>query len=193
METSKRSKKDIRKEALKRRRDTDAFVKKEQENAFLDAFLSWIFFREIKRVYIYLDYHDELPTGRLIEEMWRHGIRTAVPKVVGKELEFYEITGWEQVSEGYKGILEPNENGRRARWSDALVVLPGAAFTENGDRLGYGGGYYDRFLEREGEHETVGICYDFQVMDSLPTEEHDKAVDFLATPSKITDIRRKRV
>lgn len=82
---------------------------------------------------------------------------------------------WDKVEIGYKGIPEPSE-GEIADDSTALVLMPGLAFDRQGHRIGYGGGFYDRFLSRE-HHPTIALCYDFQVLDHLETEAHDISVD----------------
>ncbi len=77
------------------------------------------------------------------------------------------------------GIPEPVADEPVAEDSTALVLMPGVAFTKSGDRMGYGGGYYDRFLAAQPEHPTVALCYDFQILESLPTEEFDIPVDIV--------------
>ena len=77
------------------------------------------------------------------------------------------------------GIPEPVADEPVADDETALVLMPGVAFTKNGDRMGYGGGYYDRFLADEPNHPTVALCYAFQVMETLPTEEFDIPVDLV--------------
>ena len=82
-------------------------------------------------------------------------------------------------TEGYAGIFEPIADEPVADDPTALVLMPGVAFTEDGKRMGYGGGFYDRFLRSEPEHPTVALCYDFQIMEELPTEEFDVPVDLV--------------
>ena len=57
--------------------------------------------------------------------------------------------------------------------------MPGLAFTDKGDRMGYGGGYYDKFLAGEPNHPTVALCYEFQIVEELPTQDHDIPVDLV--------------
>ena len=77
------------------------------------------------------------------------------------------------------GIPEPVADGPVGDDPTALVLMPGLAFTKKGDRMGYGGGYYDKFLAREPEHPTVALCYQFQMVEELPTQDHDIPVDLV--------------
>ena len=75
------------------------------------------------------------------------------------------------------GIPEPIADGPVADDPTALVLMPGLAFDREGRRIGYGGGFYDRFLSEESRHPTVALCYEFQMVEQVPTEEFDKRVD----------------
>ena len=92
-------------------------------------------------------------------------------------MRFIYITDMSQVEKGYAGIPEPIADEPIANDPKALVLMPGLAFDPQGHRIGYGGGFYDRFLESEPNHPTVALCYAFQLLDRLDTEEHDIPVD----------------
>ena len=77
------------------------------------------------------------------------------------------------------GIPEPIADGPVADDETALVLMPGMAFDREGHRIGYGGGFYDKFLAREGNHPTLALCYDFQMLDHLETEDHDIPVNYV--------------
>ena len=126
-------------------------------------------------LYAYLSYNQEVRTAPIIQKALSQGKRVAVPKIYGTEMRFVYITENSVIAPGYKGIPEPVEDDI-ADNSVALVLMPGLAFTAEGQRMGYGGGFYDRFLEKE-PHPTVALCFDFQLLPQLPTEEHDLPVD----------------
>ena len=123
--------------------------------------------------YAYIDYHHEAGTKAWIEYLWTQNRQIAVPRVEGKEIRFYWITCWDDVESGCMGILEPKESCTLAQCLDSHMVVPGVAFGRDGSRMGYGGGFYDRFFATEPKHHTVGICFDFQMVDVAPVEEHD--------------------
>lgn len=135
------------------------------------------FYRNANTIYGYLPYNQEVRTVPMLEQALRDGKRVAVPKVFGDEMKFIYITDFTKVEKGYAGIPEPVENAPIADDPTALVLMPGLAFDPEGHRIGYGGGFYDKFLEREPEHPTVALCYSFQMLPKLETEEHDIPVD----------------
>jgi len=134
-------------------------------------------YQNAKTIYGYLPYNQEVRTVPMLEQALRDGKKVAVPKVYGDTMRFIYIEDLTQVEKGYAGIPEPIADEPVADDTTALVLMPGLAFTEKGDRMGYGGGFYDRFLEQEPNHPTLALCYAFQMIDDLPTEDHDIPVD----------------
>lgn len=128
-------------------------------------------------IYGYLPYNQEVRTVPMLEQAIRDGKRVAVPKVYGDDMKFIYMDDLSQVALGYANIPEPIADGPVADDKTALVLMPGMAFTKNGDRMGYGGGFYDKFLASEPDHPTVALCYGFQMVEQLPTEEYDIPVD----------------
>ena len=134
-------------------------------------------YRNAKTVYGYLPYSQEVRTVAMLERAIADGKRVAVPKVIGDDMKFIYIRDLSRVEKGYAGIPEPVDDGPIADDPTALVLMPGLAFDREGHRIGYGGGFYDRFLAQEPDHPTLALCYDFQMMESLETEEFDIPVD----------------
>ena len=134
-------------------------------------------YRKAKTVYGYLPYNQEVRTVPMLEQALRDGKRVAVPKIYGDTMKFLYLDDLSKVEKNDMGIPEPIADTPVAEDKTALVLMPGLAFTEQGDRMGYGGGFYDRFLAEEPDHPTLALCYDFQMVDSLPTEEFDIPVD----------------
>ena len=142
-----------------------------------ELFLQSDAYRRAKSVYGYLPYNQEVRTVPLLEQAIRDGKRVAVPKVYGDEMKFLWMEDLTQVSKGYAGIPEPIADGPVADDETALVLMPGLAFDEEGHRIGYGGGFYDKFLSREPGHPTLALCYEFQMQPHVDTEEFDIPVD----------------
>lgn len=134
-----------------------------------------------KTVYGYMPYNQEVRTVPMLERALREGKQVAVPKVYGDTMKFILVTDLTQMEENGWGIPEPVADGPVADDPQALVLMPGLAFTKNGDRMGYGGGFYDQFLAAEPHHPTVALCYDFQLLDDIPTEAYDIPVDLVLT------------
>ena len=136
-------------------------------------------YRNANTIYGYLPYNQEVRTVPMLEHALRDGKRVAVPKVIGDDMKFIYMTDLSAVESGYAGIPEPIANEPEADDPKALVLMPGLAFDPQGHRIGYGGGFYDRFLAQEPEHPTVALCYSFQMLPSLETEAFDIPVDLV--------------
>lgn len=136
-------------------------------------------YRKAKTVYFYLPYNQEVRTVPMLERALSEGKRVAVPKVYGDEMKFIYIDDLSGIEKGSFGIPEPVADGPVADDPTALVLMPGLAFDRQGHRIGYGGGFYDKFLSAEPDHPTVALCYDFQMVEHLETEEFDIPVDLV--------------
>ena len=134
-------------------------------------------YQQAKTIYGYLPYNQEVRTVAMLEQALREGKRVAVPKCYGDEMKFIYMTDLSQVEKGYAGIPEPIADGPEGDDKTALVLMPGMAFDPQGHRIGYGGGFYDKFLAKEPDHPTLALCYDFQMLPYLETEEYDIPVD----------------
>ena len=170
-------KKELRRQISKRKRE---MTESEIENAsrvLEEKFVNSQVYRDAKTIYGYMPYNQEVRTIPMMEQALRDGKRVAVPKVYGDTMKFIYMDDLSQVEEGYYNIPEPIADGPVAEDPTALVLMPGLAFDEKGNRMGYGGGFYDKFLAQEPDHPTVALCYAFQMVDHIPTEEYDIPVD----------------
>ena len=134
-------------------------------------------YKAAKTIYGYLPYNQEVRTVPMLEQALKDGKKVAVPKVYGDEMKFLYLDDLSKVSKGYAGIPEPIADEPVADDETALVLMPGLAFDPAGHRIGYGGGFYDKFLAAEPNHPTLALCYEFQMLPELHTEEHDIPVD----------------
>ena len=134
-------------------------------------------YKNAKTIYGYMPYNQEVRTVAMLEQALKDGKRVAVPKCYGDEMKFIYLDDLTQVEKGYAGIPEPIADGPVADDKTALVLMPGLAFDPQGHRIGYGGGFYDKFLAAEPEHPTLALCYAFQMLPHLDTEEHDIPVN----------------
>ena len=136
-------------------------------------------YKNARSIYGYLPYNQEVRTVAMLEQALRDGKRVAVPKCYGEEMKFIWMEDLSLVEKGYAGIPEPIADGPVADDETALVLMPGLAFDPQGHRCGYGGGFYDKFLAAEPDHPTLALCYDFQMLPHLETEEHDIPVNYV--------------
>ena len=149
----------------------------ERSNALAEKFYNSPAYQAASTIYGYLPYNQEVRTVPMLQRALDEGKRVAVPKVYGEEMRFIYLEDLTQVSKGYAGIPEPIADAPVADDKRALVLMPGLAFDPQGHRIGYGGGFYDRFLAQEPHHPTLALCYEFQMQAHLDPEEFDIPVD----------------
>lgn len=193
----------LRKEMLsKRRMLSEEEIKKESADALLQL-LQTPEYCSAQSVFAYVSYQQELSTFPLIQAALLDGKAVAVPKVLCKsrrQMEFYRIWDLSELSPGFSGILEPDGNNLpEVPDKNSLMILPGLSFGRMGKRIGYGGGFYDAYLQKCRRNLPVlaGYGYDFQIVDdgvfcggNFPAEEHDQSVDMLVTPSEVIYVQK---
>jgi 5-formyltetrahydrofolate cyclo-ligase len=144
-------------------------------------------FRAASTVMFYASFQSEVETHRMIRRALAEGKRVVLPRVKGKELELLEIEHFDRdVAPGAWGILEP-EGGKPAQLKDiGLIVMPGAVFDEQGNRIGYGAGFYDKLLPLY-TGKTVALTFELQIVPSVPAAAHDIPVQKIVTEKRIID------
>lgn len=141
-------------------------------------------FRGASCVALYNAIAGEVQTMGLLER-WYEKKQLLLPRVVGEDLSFSPYKGVEALKVGAFGIMEPDDLEAEVAAKDIdLVIVPGVAFDRGLNRLGRGGGYYDRWLSSL-DVPTIGLCFDFQLMDAIPTEPFDKKMDMIITEKEI--------
>ncbi len=144
-----------------------------------ELFASCEAYQQAKTIYFYLPYNQEVRTVPMIRRALAEGKRVAVPKVYDDEMRFIYIDSLDGIEKGSFGIPEPVADEPVANDPTALILMPGLAFDRQGHRIGYGGGYYDKYLSAQPGHPTVALCYGFQMQEQLETEEFDIPVDLV--------------
>lgn len=174
------NKRDIRKGVLLAR---DALTALEQEGAG-EALAKrigahpWFDMSDI--ILAFVSYGSEIDTKGIIREALTLGKKVFVPRVEGESMQFYRIKGMEELMEGYKGILEPSGESERYLYQEdetgrTLLLMPGAVFDRKRNRIGYGKGYYDKFLADKPllQLRTIGVCHKVQMLEAIPSEPWD--------------------
>ena len=171
------NKQELRKKIREQKRAMSSEEIEIRSAALGELFFASEAYRNAKTVYGYLPYNQEVRTVPMLEQALKDGKRVAVPKCYGDEMRFIFMDDLSKVEKGYAGIPEPVADAPVADDETALVLMPGMAFDPQGHRIGYGGGFYDKFLASEPNHPTLALCYAFQVLPHLETEEFDIPVD----------------
>ena len=224
------AKRRIRQAALERR---DSLTDKQRRNysdRIIERLVSLPGYREAEAILTYVSFRSEVNTFPLLDRVFSDGKAVFVPKVSGKEMDFYRIFSEADLTEGYRGILEPSGGQLLDGWMDdqisqrvggrqekplknreeqegepavlsVMICMPGAAFDRACHRIGYGGGFYDRYLSgrsaaaegAEGKthlcaaYLTAALAYDCQVFEEIPWEMHDICPMCVVTEKEIID------
>lgn len=173
----------LRARLLKKRRDLRGTERKVLDGLLAEGLREFKPLWDGRPVFSYVSTLKEADTRRLFEELWRRRLPAAAPKVIGRDMEFFWVRGWEDFEEGFRGILEPRPGCLLAETGESIPVIltPGAAFDRRGFRIGYGGGFYDRYLKRSPRRLALGLAYGFQMEEEIFKEPFDEPVDWLLT------------
>ena len=165
----------------------DSLENRDSASALIEeAFLSSDIYKTSDTVLLYYAVGSEISTIRIFQNAISDGKRVAFPFCTEKDgvMEFYLVDGEEDLENGKYNIKAPRKDcDKLTAFSDAVCVVPGLSFDKKGYRLGYGKGYYDRFLS-EFSGISVGLCYEALLSESLPFDCFDKRVDYLITDKK---------
>lgn len=184
-------KKDFRKNVINlRKQQTPNFVSI-NSNIIIDKLLSLDFIKKTNNIMLYLDFNNEVQTGELIKKLISLNkiVSSPITIIELRQLIPYQVLDLDQsISIGAYGIREPNQElCPRVKIKDIdVVIVPAVAYDTNCYRLGYGGGYYDRFLNKlNPDAITVGIAFDLQIFDTVPKAKHDAQLNYVITESRI--------
>lgn len=150
-------------------------------------------FLEADIVLVYMDYRSEVITTGLVEELLlsENGKRIFAPVVEGLDIAFYEIFSLNELRPGYQGIREPESDPEKkftedlARDNKCFLLMPGSVYDRELGRMGYGKGFYDRFLHKFPGVTKAGLAFGCQIAGQVPVEEHDVRADMVVTENEI--------
>lgn len=147
-------------------------------------------YKNSKIVMFFASFNSEVYTHEMIKESLKN--KTVVlPKVAQHEIEPSVIIDFDNLIPGKFGIPEPIETMKIAYKNIDLILIPGIVFDKEGHRIGYGFGYYDKFLRKAPKAVKIGLAFDFQVVDKIPKETHDVPVDMIVTEERVVECRKK--
>ena len=175
----------LRKELIRKRQCVADRTRK--DCAIVGNVLSLSEYREASTVLCYLSLRDEVQTEALIRAAWNDGKSVAVPCCTDDtSMVFYLIEDFDSLLTGTFGVREPDPSVHKklTDFYGSLCIVPGLAFTKTGCRIGYGKGYYDKFLQNYAFH-SVGLCYNSLILEELPIELHDISMDIVVTDKYI--------
>lgn len=179
-------KKEIRAEVKKRRREADEETLHEKSLQILERFRQLSAYKDASLLLAYVDAKREVETRLLMRCAWDDGKKVAAPRVDGDGImHFYYLRSLKDLEPGAFGIMEPQADCRICEPEEGLLLMPGVAFDEQGHRVGYGGGYYDRYLEKHPHLIHIALAFEFQIFPEVPSEKHDICPDLIVTENRI--------
>lgn len=181
-------KKEIRKKVLQLRNELDKTYRTRADKNIFQAVTALALYQQADVIFSYVSYKSEVDTFSILKKALADGKRVAIPKVMDKDgiMEFYEISSLQELIKGYQGIKEPEIAGKepvQVAKENVLMIMPGVAFDRKCNRIGYGGGFYDRYLNKyNNKHmKTLAVCYEAQIIDTILAEATDVKPDIVLT------------
>lgn len=184
---------ELRKTIIKDRDGLDQHKCLTKSRSIVKSLLEAGYLNEVKTIFCYVNFRSEVLTVELIRHCLDSNIQVAVPYTMTSRSRLHAV-GIENLeidlSPGSYGILEPKqellEKNRVESEQIDMIIVPGSVFDRQGGRMGYGGGYYDRFLSNDAPGAIrIGLAYELQLVDKVPMESHDQFMDFVVTEQKI--------
>ncbi|MCR5785896.1 MAG: 5-formyltetrahydrofolate cyclo-ligase [Eubacterium sp.] len=141
-------------------------------------------YRQSRDIFIYYAMRNEVITLSVIEKAWKDGKRVYLPITEKDDMDFFEYLPGDELTEGDFGVMIPKVK-RKLVPCEGLVVIPGVGFDKRGYRIGYGKGFYDRYLRKYPALKRVGIAFDCQLTDEIVNDDFDEKLEAVITESKI--------
>jgi len=183
-------KKSVRADMLARRKSLNPIVYRDFSRMAQERLLATPEFIASAVVALYRPVANEVATEELHHAAVQSGKRVVYPRISDRHLEFVAVYELSELHPGAFGVPEPTGDVLVNPESIDLILVPGVAFDQRGFRLGYGKGFYDRFLAASGGRaHRVGFCFDFQLVDALPVEGHDVGMQMLITETRTLHIQ----
>ena len=188
------TKKEMRREFIKRRdHQTQTELDAKSEEICRKLF-SLELMQQASDVLLYSSYSSEVQTEPIFNTVRRMRKRAYFPKVEDSELVYYRVDDLAELQVGYHGIMEPFMLRKAAGdWLyTAVAIIPGVCFSREGHRIGYGKGYFDRFLARYPDIFTIGIGYELQLTDHIPAEPQDQLLNAFVSEEEILVFQKEK-
>ncbi len=187
-------KKSLRKEMLKNRTKISKDIRENYSREISNSLYELEYYKNANTIMAFISFGSEINTKHLIEHSISLGKKVVIPVMIPetKELLTSEIRSFSELELGFYNILTPKEEFIRVVDPETidLILVPGLIFAKDGYRIGYGGGYYDRFLaKRRDDVKKIAIGFDMQVVDEVPTDHYDIPVDLILTEKRFIEIK----
>lgn len=177
------NKKEMRKFYKEIRKNIEPDRKKEESERICNELVGLIREKKCSEVLLYAPLAEEVDIMGVFNDLTNE-VKMYFPRVSGEYMDFYSVENTENLHRGTFGVYEPNDDTDKIEFSkerEYLMIVPGIAFDKRGYRIGYGKGYYDKYLSSHNSYNIykVGVCFEECVLEEIPYDEYDKKVDMI--------------
>jgi len=183
-------KKQLRNKFLKSREELNPALSLAESEDILGKILNLHIYQKAKSIMFYMSCRQEVNTQDMINRALKDGKKIALPAIIDKNakiMKAFAISKLEEASDKIMGIRQPDTNAKNeidAKTLD-LIFVPGVVFDKDCNRIGYGQGYFDKWLKGLKKDKLVGLAYDFQIIDKIPTQEFDEPLGMIISGKRI--------
>lgn len=179
-----KNKSTLRLEILEKRNQLSPKDIQEKSDIICNKVIASPQFKLADTILVYMPIKSEVLTIPLIKHAWSLNKCVGLPKTQGEKMEFYEVYNFNDLTLGKFNVLEPLPT-RLIETQNALLIMPGVVFDKQKNRIGYGKGFYDRYLKQYPKFETMALAFECQIVDKIMSESHDILPDYLITERQI--------
>jgi len=187
------SKLGLREEIVKKRESMSKTLKEKNDEKIHDRLFQDKDFENSKEIFIYLSYKSEINTYKIIKKSFMLNKKIAIPKTIFREraMDFIHLKDYDDIDKipvNKMGIREPLKGEVLIPTYNTIIIVPGLAFTLKGERLGYGGGFYDIYLSKHKVKNKIALCYEFQMLKTIPIDKNDEFVSKIITEERTIEV-----
>lgn len=197
MDLKKLNKKNIREEIIDKRNNLILDIKQNYDSLIFEEIINSEIYKKSKKIFTYISFGSEVDTIKLINYSFSNNKEVYVPKInkQTKDMIALKIHNFNNMSVDKWGIIEPKSVDKSNMGTDFdLIIMPGIAFDKQGNRIGYGGGYYDKYISKlNNASNLLALAYDFQIIQDIESESHDIKVDFILTNKGFIKVNVEKV
>ena len=197
MDLKKLNKKNIREEIIDKRNNLILDIKQNYDSLIFEEIINSEIYKKSKKIFTYISFGSEVDTIKLINYSFSNNKEVYVPKInkQTKDMIALKIHNFNNMSVDKWGIIEPKSVDKTNIGTDFdLIIMPGIAFDKQGNRVGYGGGYYDKYISKlNNTSNLLALAYDFQMIQDIESESHDIKVDFILTNKGFIKVNVEKV
>ncbi len=190
-EKNMETKSSIRKELLEKRKDLSESTREADSEIICKSLQNMSLIQDEKDLFVYHPKTPEVSLLSFISWALQHGKNVYFPRVLGDDMDFYQVKDLSELEKGNFGVYEPKLSCPKVLVNQGICLIPGVGFDFGGNRIGYGRGYYDKYLSRYNDLYRLGIAYECQMVERIPKDPLDATLHAVLTPAALYEFDRE--